>query len=681
MPPQHHVRPRHVREGSCEACVTISLEPTACLLAAATVLALSGVPGLFLKRPMTGQRIAAFCVVVASLLGESAVIALLRGIPGLTYQIDWPLPFGPALLSVDQLSTIFLLPLFLVTGCASVYSLAYWPAGTQAGAGKLTLFIGLFAAAMVMVVTARNGVLFLMAWEVMALSAYFLLTTEQQSSEVQRVGTVYLLATHAGTMALFVMFSLLRGAVGSFAFPAPHSLPQALPYATVIVVTALIGFGGKAGLMPLHFWLPGAHANAPSHVSAMMSGLMLKMGVYGIIRTLSFFSALPAWLGWLILLLGTWSAVNGIALATGQRDLKRLLACSSIENVGIIFIGIGLALVGLQSQSSYLVVCGLYGAFIHIINHGVFKSLLFLGSGALIHGAGTREIDRMGGLARRMPITSPLFLVGSLAICGLPPLNGFVGELFLYVGAIMDGIAAPLPMAALVAPVLALVGGLAVITFVKLYGIVFLGSPRSASAAHAHEAGALMTGPMALLAGACLIAGMAPPLLVRLVSPAVALYGGLEESAIARVIGNVPLVPLMVANALFVILVLAVGAAYLQRLRRLPSAHGATWGCGYLEPTPRMQYTGTSFSELVVNLLGAIVAPRRERPAITSAFFARQARFDYAVTETVLDRVLAPVFHGAGLAFSYVRKLQHGQLHIYMLYIFAVLFVLMIWTH
>ena len=184
-----------------------------------------------------------------------------------------------------------------------------------------------------------------------------------------------------------------------------------------------------------------------------------------------------------------------------QRDLKRLLACSSIENIGIIFIGIGLALVGIQTQSPYLVVCGFFGAFIHIINHGLFKSLLFLGSGALIHGTGSREIDRMGGLARRMPLTAPLFLIGSLAICGLPPLNGFVGELFLYIGAITDGINAPLPLAALVAPVLALVGGLAVITFVKLYGIIFLGAPRSAAAARSHEASAMMTGPMVLLAG------------------------------------------------------------------------------------------------------------------------------------------------------------------------------------
>ncbi|MBT0892533.1 hydrogenase [Geobacter hydrogenophilus] len=657
------------------------LDPTLFLLVAASCIALSGIPGLLAHHSAWGQRVAAIIVIAASCLGETAVISLLSGIPASSYQIDWPLPFGPALFSVDHLSTIFLFPLFLVTGAVALYSVAYWPAREKASAGRLTFFLGLFAAAMIIVVMARNGVLFLMAWEVMALSAYFLLTTEQQSSDVQRVGTVYLLATHTGTMALFVMFSLLRATAGTFAFPATHALSLAVPVATTVIITALIGFGGKAGLMPLHFWLPGAHANAPSHVSAMMSGLMLKMGVYGILRTVSFFDQLPAWLGWLILLLGAWSAINGIALAAGQRDLKRLLACSSIENIGIVFIGIGLALVGLQQHASYLVVCGLAGAFIHIVNHGLFKSLLFLGSGVLIHGTGTREIDRMGGLARRMPVTSPLFLVGSLAICGLPPLNGFVGEFFLYVGAITDGIVAPLPLVALVAPVLALVGGLAVLTFVKLFGIVFLGAPRSADSAHGHEASAVMTGPMVLLAGGCLIAGMAPVLLVRLVTPVVGFYGGLSPQDMAQVMGHIPLVPLTCANVLLLVVVLAVGAAYLRRLRTSPRSQGSTWGCGYLEPTPRMQYTGTSFSEMAVSLLGGIVAPDRRRPTLDTPIPPADARFSYETTETVLDRILIPVFQVVGTAFSFLRKVQHGQLHIYVLYIFATLCVLMIWKN
>lgn len=656
-------------------------EPTACLLLAAALIAFSGLPGLMLRQPVAGQWIAALVTVFASLLGEYAVLQLLGGTAGASYLLDWPLPFGPAEFSVDHLSTLFLIPLFLVTGCVAVYSLSYWPAREKANAGKLTCFLGLFAAAMVLVLLARNGVLFLMAWELMAVSAYFLLTTDQQDGEVQRVGSVYLLATHTGTMALFVLFALLRSTVGSFLFPSSHTLSAALPAATIIIVAALIGFGGKAGLMPLHFWLPGAHANAPSHVSAMMSGLMLKMGVYGILRTISFFTVLPAWLGWLLLVVGVWSAVNGIALAAGQRDLKRLLACSSIENIGIIFIGIGMALVGMQTDAPILIICGLFGAFIHIINHSLFKSLLFLGSGVLIHGTGTREIDRMGGLAKRMPATSLLFLVGSLAICGLPPLNGFVGELFLYVGAINDGVQAPLPLAALAAPVLALVGGVAVITFVKLYGMIFLGSPRSEAAADSHEAGGLMVGSMLVLATGCLVGGIAPLLLVKMVAPAVSWYGGSTGDLVSQIRQQVPVVPLTVMNSLLVGLVLVLAAGYLLRLRKLPRATGPTWGCGYLAPTPRMQYTGISFSETVVNLFGVLVAPLRRRPVLDMLFPPAGATFCYAATELVLDRVLTPIFSWIGWAFSYIRRLQHGQLHIYMLYIFATLFVLMIWAH
>lgn len=661
--------------------MTISLDPTACLLTAAALLALSGLPGLLRCPSVAGQRTAAFIAVAASLLGEFAVIVHLGGASAATWQVDWPLPFGPALFATDPLSTIFLLPLFLITGCASVYSLAYWPAGKQPAAGRLTLFLGLFAAAMVVVVLARNGVLFLMAWEIMAFSGYFLLTTDQQNSAVEHAGTVYLLATHTGTMALFVLFSLLAACCGSFMFPPAQTLSPALPYATVIIVTALLGFGAKAGLMPLHFWLPGAHANAPSHVSAMMSGLMLKMGVYGILRTLSFFVTLPVWPGWLLLVLGVWSAAGGIAQAAGQRDIKRLLACSSIENIGIVFIGIGMGLVGIQSQSPYLTVCGFSGAFIHMVNHGLFKSLLFMGSGVVIHATGSREIDQLGGLARRMPHTAALFLVGAMAICGLPPLNGFVGELFLYAGAINDSITSTLPLAALVAPVLALVGGLAVITFVKLYGIIFLGSPRSAAAASSHEASKLMTGPLAILALCCLAGGLAPLLLLKLVTPVVRGYGALAENVMTGITGQVPLLQLAMANSGLIVLCLVIGALYLWRLRSRPVTAGETWGCGYRAPTPRMQYTGTSFSELAVSLLGNIVSPRRQRPDLVAVALPRPARFCYEITETVLEQVLTPIFHWIGTAFSYIRRLQHGQLHIYMLYIFVTLFVLMIWAH
>ncbi len=652
------------------------------MVASVVLFGISGLPGLFIKKPGWGQLIATGICVIAALLGTgTAVLTVVTGSSTAGYLLDWHLPFGPCEFSADPLSALFLIPLFLASGCCAVYAVAYWPAGEHPGSEKkLTFFFGLLSAAMALVVLARNGVVLLIAWEIMALSAFFLLTTDQRDPDVQRAGMVYLIATHIGTMALFILFAMLRGTTASFAFPVPHSLSPDPGLATVILVTALIGFGAKAGIMPLHIWLPSAHANAPSHVSAMMSGVMLKIGVYGIIRTVSFFSLPPAWLGWLILCLGGISALSGIALASAQRDIKRLLACSSIENIGIIFIGLGMALIGIQTNTPLLAAFGLTGCFIHILNHALFKPLLFLGAGAIIHTTGTREIDRMGGLSRRLPRTAPLFLAGSLAICGLPPLNGFIGELFLYLGAFNDAISSPLPALALVAPLLALVGGIAVITFIKLFGTIFLGSPRSPEAAHAHEPPLAMLAPMSLFALFCLVAGVCGQLLLRLVTPAVASYAQLPTAIIDQMESSVPLASFTLLNLSLLLLILAIGVFYTRQTVKLPRATAATWGCGYLAPTARMQYTGTSFAEMASNLFAPFVTVSRSGPSLSGPLPAA-ARFCYATTESILDRVLIPVFQAIGLAFSYLRRMQHGQMHLYMLYIFATLFVLMMWRH
>lgn len=661
-------------------------DPVARLLFAVMLMAISGLPGLFIKKPGWGQNMAAAALVIGATLGLSGAGTILVSDAQASYQTISSFPFGAFKISADPLSALFLLPLFLTSACCGVYATAYWPAADHlASEKKMTFFFGLLVSSMAMVVLARHTVLLLMAWEVMALSGYFLLTTEQQDAAVQRAGTVYIISAHLGTMALFVMVALLKATSGTFVFPGAQTLAPDGGLTMVILLLALTGFGAKAGIVPLHIWLPGAHANAPSHVSATMSGVMLKMGVYGILRVASFFVQIPVWFGGLILALGAISAVTGIGLAAAQRDLKRLLAYSSIENIGIIFLGIGLGFIGLQNHAPSLVVLGLAGGFIHIINHGIFKPILFLGSGAIIHAAGTREIDRMGGLAHRIPRTAPLFLIGVISICGLPPLNGFIGELCIYFAAFANGVVSPFPILALVAPLLAFAGGLAIITFVKLYGVVFLGAPRSTyNLSPGHENSFAMVAPIALLAVSCLIFGVVAPLGLWLAAPVVKQYGGVSILVWNEITEILPLSAIMALNAVLLLLVLLLGLTYQRRIRRIPSACGPTWGCGYLAPSSRMQYTGTSFSEPVVNLLGKIIGPQRHYPSYIGKrprAGPGPSRFSYEMTETILNRLLVPLFNKLDSFFSFLRRLQHGQLHMYILYIFVTLFTLMAWRH
>lgn len=656
-------------------------DPVGNLLVAVVLMAISGMPGLLIRRPGVGQRLAVVVTLIATLSGGAGVFRILAGAAVSRYLVAWPLPFDGCELAADHLSVLFLMPLLLATACCALYGRAYLPAEQHPATEKrVTLFLGLLSASMALVLLARNGVLLLLAWELMALSSWMLLTTDLRDAQVQRAGTVYLLATHTGTMVLYLFFSLLHTQTGSFLFPADHSISSQGGIAAVMLLAALIGFGAKAGIMPLHVWLPGAHANAPSHVSALMSGIMLKIGLYGILRAVSFFQTVPLWFGWLVLLLGGVSAVVGIALAASQRDLKRLLACSSIENVGIIVLGVGMALVGMATGNQLLMVFGLTGAFLHLINHALFKPLLFLGSGVIIHATGTRQIDQMGGLSRRLPGIGLLFLAGALAICGLPPFNGFVGELFLYLAAFHEGMHAPLPFMAFTAPLLAVVGGIAIITFVKLYGLLFLGTPRRPQSRHGHEEPAAMLVPMVVLAAFCLVGGIAAPLLARLVMPAVTAYSGLGRSLVMELVAPVPLLTVSIMNAALLGGILLIWLLWRQVVLRRPVASTDTWGCGFLAPTARMQYTGSAFAELSGNIFDKSATPS-VRLAALQPLFAAPSRFSPAATERMLDRLLIPAMTGVDWCFSWLRRMQNGHLYLYMLYIFITLFALMVWSY
>ncbi|MEI6826212.1 MAG: proton-conducting transporter membrane subunit [Desulfuromonadales bacterium] len=656
-------------------------DPALVALIAALVLGCAGIPGLFLRKPGTGQIVAASASILAALAGVPAALLLLFRNTTSSYQLQWNLPFGPCDIVIDPLSAFFLLSVFLVSAAGSLFAVGYWPAAAHCTTERgLTFFYGLLASSMAILLTARNGVFFIMVWEIMALSAYFLLVTEHEREEVRRAGIVYLIATHIGTAALFVYFSLMAAQTGSFVLPAAGSLSAFSPFATLMAVTAFIGFGAKAGIMPFHIWLPSAHANAPSHVSAVMSGVMLKMGLYGIFRTLTFFHDPPLLWGAILTVCGISSALLGIAFAVAQRDMKRLLACSSIENIGIITTGLGVAMLGVSSHNTTLMYLGMAGALLHTLNHSLFKPLLFLGSGAVIHASGTREMNLMGGLGKSMPRVAALFFAGTVAICAIPPMNGFVSEFLLYLGFFKQLKAGSLTSLVLLAPLLALVGGLAVVTFTKLYSSVFLGTPRTPAAAHPHEAGLTMLLPMAVFALLCLLIGVAPQLALRLVSPAVeAFFPQMSSTGVAAeygaILGRLSLAALLLFSA-------AVIAALLWwwRLGKHAVSAASTWGCGYQRVSARMQYNGTSISELAVSVFNGIMRQQVERP-ILDGLFPGSSRCSDTPTETFLERMIVPLFTGAGALFGFLHRLQHGLMHIYMLYIFATLFILMLWAN
>ena len=650
------------------------LDPAVLVTTAIAVAAVSGAPGLFLRHGPLGQRFASFSAVLASLLALPALLYMLVSGTRSGFVLEWLLPFGPCEIALDPLSLFFLIPIFLIFPAGSIYALGYWPAASHRNSERsVTFFYGLLAAAMALVVVARNGALLLLAWEVMALSGYFLLITEHDEPEVRKAGTVYLVASHLGAAALLLLFSQLRSETGSFLFPTPGSLPIGAS-ASLIFLAALAGFGSKAGIMPLHIWLPSAHANAPSHVSALLSGVMLKIGVYGVLRVISFFPVYPLWWGVLLLVAGLLSAMVGIAVASVQKDMKRLLAYSSIENLGIVMAGIGMWLSGVTLSAPRLAFLGLAGALFHLLNHSLFKPLLFFGSGCVIHATGTRDMDRMGGLARRMPRTALLVLVGAVAICGLPPFNGFAGEFLLYLGFFSQA-SAPAPYLALGAPLLALAGGIAVLSFVKMYGISFLGSARSAGAEEGHEAPGTMLAPMLLLALFCLAGGMFPELFLSLVDPVV-----LALTPVTLGQRGLGIDPVWFTLAGAVLLGVAGFLFWYLKTRKTagPAATGPTWGCGYLAPTPRMQYSATSFGAFFNSIAKPMIRTHSAVGAIAGVAPV-SVSFQYLPEETILSRMIQPAFRVIGVAFSFLRRLQHGEVQIYILYIFATLVVLLLW--
>jgi len=647
------------------------------ILFAIVLAATSGLPGLCLSRSsIWGERVAAAMMSAAAITALAGVAVGLGGDQHEVSVFPWP-AVGNSVVGIDALSAFFLAPVFLIGGLGSIYGLGYWPQSGHPDNGRqLRLFWGTLVAGMAILIVARHAMAFLLGWEVMALSAFFLVGTEDERYECRRAAWLYLVATHVGTLTLFALFALWRHATGSYALLPVAGDALSLATMNTLFFLAMGAFGLKAGMMPLHFWLPGAHANSPTHVSAILSGVVLKMGIYGLLRFLSLLPDPPVVWGGMILMLGAISCLLGVMFALGQHDLKRLLAYHSVENIGIILIGLGLAMIGRSGGRPQWVVLGLAGCLLHVWNHSLFKSLLFLAAGSVVHTTHTRQIDHLGGLAKKMPWTAAMFLVGAVAICGLPPLNGFVSELFVYLG-LLRTLAVhgqSVSAAAVAAPVLAMAGALALACFVKVYGAVFLGTARSEACAHAEEAPASMKGPMLALAAGCVVIGAAPFVVAPLLDRVIATWMMSGDSSPIDVASLVPLGAVSVLSFSLVVLI-AVVALLLDRPSRSPD-RAVTWDCGYARPTSRMQYGSASFAQMIVRMFRGVLHPRVHGPVIEGVF-PLPSNVHTDVDDAVLDRLLLPAGRNTRQWLQRLHGFQQGLAQHYVLYILITVLVML----
>ncbi len=661
------------------------------------------VAGLLCLRAERAANVSAFgFAALASLTGVvGSVMALLTGAAQAHQSVQiLPvlIPYIRFSIRLDPLGLFFTLLVSLVGLAISIYSLGY--ARGFYGRKNVGIFGAFFNSVLLattVVFLADNAFFFLIAWEIMALSTYFLVSFEHEKEESRNAGVLYFVMSHIGTGCLILGFLLLFQASGNYDFEGFHALGATMAAGPrdAAFLLFLVGFGVKAGIIPLHIWLPVAHPAAPSNVSAMMSGVLIKTGIYGLTRVaFDFMGPPPNWWGVTILTIGTVSAVLGVLYALMEHDLKRLLAYHSIENIGIILMGLGAALMFLHSGHPLLAALALIAGLYHTINHAVFKALLFLGAGAVVHATHTRNMEEMGGLVKRMPRTAVCFLIGAVAISALPPLNGFVSEWLTY-QSLLQGFGTTSSLIRLMFPLagamLALTGALAAACFVKAFGITFLAQPRSEPAAQAREAPATMLAGQGILVAACIFLGLFPTQFLRLLDPVtnqlagqalssqLSVAGGLVLSGAVATGGTVSTLglALLAVCLLPVPLVLWFVLARATRVRR-----GPTWDCGLQGLTPRMEYTATGFSKPIRMIFKALFRPRREvqREYDFSPYFAKNLRFESTVEEVFQTRIYRPLNWLVWRVSRRMRALQAGSLQAYLIYIFVTLILLLVFA-
>ena len=654
-------------------------------LVLAAIAAWLAIGALGLVRPRNLIYVGRVLFTTGALIGLLlAIVALLAlGQVGQTVVLPLGLPDLPFHLRLDALSAFFLFLLGATAAGISVFSAGYFRASEGAAPGLLCLQYHTFLAAMACVLIADDAYIFMVAWETMALASFFLVTTDHRIPEIRRAGFLYLLIAHIGALAILLCFGVLQGETGDYTFDAMRSVTLQAAWPSIAFLLALAGFGAKAGLLPLHVWLPEAHPAAPSPVSALMSGVMLKTAIYGLLRvTFDLLAGQLWWWGVLALVLGLATALFGVLFATVQTDMKRLLAYSSIENIGIIVAGIGLTILFKSYDKTLLAAIALTATLYHALNHAFFKSLLFLATGSVLHATKERSLGKLGGLIHRMPWVAWLALAGTLACAGLPPLNGFVSEwlllqAFLFTPSLprsFINMLVPLAAAALV-----LAAALGAYVMVKFYGVIFLGRPREPNLAYAHDAGRFERVALVWFAAGCLLLGLFPVQVIGLLDAVNALLLGATVSRpgmswwlLAPIDADrasySPVIVLVVTVGVLLLTIQVVHRQYHGRLRR-----GPVWDCGFPAQTPRMQDTAEGFGQPIRQIFEQFFRIERMLPTP----FDAQPRYFVKAGDHLWYWLYLPVARAAEWVARLVGRIQQGRISAYLMYSFLTLLALL----
>jgi hydrogenase-4 component B len=651
------------------------------------------------RHPAVARRVGCSAALAGSLLDLAASAAVLFS--GSTTAIG--LPFGnPAFtwaIRLDPLSAYFNVTLAVLAAAVSLYSFGYLrEMEGRRNLGAFGFFLNLLLPSLALVFTASNAFFFLVAWEVMALSSFFLIIFEHEKEKTRKAGMLFLIMSHAGTGLLLIAFLVLASASGSLDFSSFHLLASRITplQQGAVFLLFLFGFGVKAGLVPLHIWLPEAHPVAPSNVSALMSGIVIKTGIYGMARVFfDFYGPPPLWMGTVVLGLGVASALLGVLYALMEHDLKRLLAWHSIENIGIILMGFGAAMIFRSLGQANLAALALIAALYHTFNHAIFKGLLFLGAGSVVQATHTRNMEKMGGLIRRMPVTALCFLLGAVAISGLPPLNGFVSEWLTY-QALLAGFGTTQSLTRLMFPIagslLALTAALAAACFVKAFAIPFLALPRSEEAAEARECPLPMRAGMVVLAVGCIALGLGATWFVPVFDSITQQTLGVRASAALVTAHGLALTAgtghgtvqggaiSTAGMALFFLLAGATFALPLALRWRRRSVRGPVWDCGLPGLTADNEYTATAFSKPLRMIFSALYRPRREIQAEyeVSPHYPSAIRFESEIERTFEKRLYGPLRERIMAAANRMKGIQAGSINVYLAYIFITLILLLL---